>query len=70
MLDILPFWSQGFGVAATRVGGKIVDLRNDLMYPRLLQIRDELIKLPDVLFGEKQIAAGLHPHLAYQLDHM
>ena len=34
----------------------------------VLQVRDELVKLPDVLFGEKEVAASLHPSLEGQLD--
>src|SRR6266566_1933740 len=67
-LDIAPFWSQGFGVAATRIGCKAIDAGDDLLHTGMLQVRDQLVKLVDILFGDKQVAAGLHVHLAGKLD--
>src|SRR5712692_437119 len=67
-LYILPLWPQGFGMAATRIGGKAIDAGDDLLHSSALQVRDELVKLPDVLFGDKEVAAAFHPHLAGELD--
>src|SRR6266567_3109803 len=65
---IAPLRSQGFSVATTRIRGKAINLRDDLLHTSVLQVRDELIKLPDVLFGDKQVAAGFHSDLSGQLD--
>ena len=50
-LHILPFRSQRLAIAATCIRQKTIEARDDLLYADLLQIRDELVKLLGVLFG-------------------
>src|SRR5260221_11929047 len=68
-LYITPFWPQRLSVAATRIGGKAINAGDDFLHTGVLQIRDELVKLMDILFGEKEVAPGLHSlHLAGEFD--
>src|SRR2546426_10975556 len=67
-LDVLPFRSQGFAMAATRIGQKTIEAGDDLLYADLLQIRNELVKLLGVLFGDREVAARPHLRLAGKLD--
>ena len=55
-------------MAATSIGGKAIETGDDLLYANLLQVRDELVKLVDVLFGNKEVAARPHLSLAGKLD--
>src|SRR3989454_7359329 len=67
-LDVLPFRSQGFAMAATRIGQKTIEAGDDLLYADLLQIRNGLVKLLGVFFGKKGVAAPLLLRLAGKLD--
>ena len=63
----LPFRTQRLAIAAKCIRQKAVNFRSDLLDTRALQIQDHLVKLVDILFGQKEITASLHPCLAGEL---
>src|SRR6266508_5556078 len=64
---ILPFGAQSFAIAATCIRQKAVNFWSDLLDTSALQVEDQLVKLVDILFGQKEIAADLHSCLAREL---